>query len=218
MVINLKRGVAIAIAVALVLTLVSCTMFRSRDLHTRLSREFSNIESFTAIVEVAVNSQSGENTYRSRQQYLVNESGAMLREDVLAPENLAGMTYVFAGGTMLIIPPNSVNGDSVTFEDIPETRSYTFLPEFFERYFATDVVATAEMPDAATADAVVVLELSLDGGNTYRAAQKLWLDHRTLTPLRLETFDASGDSLVTVTFVEFELNARIDEEIFDLQR
>jgi len=218
MVLDLKRGIAIALAAALAVILVSCTMFRSGDLHTRISREFSEIESFSAVIEVAVSSEAGENIYRSRQQYLTTEAGAMLREDVLAPENLAGMTYIFAGGTMLIIPPNDVNGDGVTFEDIPEARSYTFLPEFFRRYFASEVVATAEMPDAAAEDAVVVLEISLDGGNAYRTAQKLWLDHRTLAPLRLETFDETGAALVTVTFVEFEMNADIDNEIFDLQR
>jgi len=141
----------------------------------------------------------------------------MFREDVLAPENLAGMTYVFTGGTMLIIPPNE--GESIQFENIPENRSYTFLPEFFRRYFDSQVttvaVTTEAIDETSVDDTETVLEVTLDGGNTYRAAQKLWIDNETLQPLRLETHDASGTPLVTVVFTEFNLNERVDDEIFD---
>jgi len=140
----------------------------------------------------------------------------MFREDVLAPENLAGMTYIFTGGTMLIIPPNE--GESIQFENIPENRSYTFLPEFFRRYFdskVTTVAVTTETTDETPANETeTILEVTLDGGNAYRAAQKLWIDNETLQPLRLETHDANGTPLVTVIFTEFNLNERVDDEIF----
>jgi len=217
---KLKRYIAIAAAVAvsatLMITLISCG--RNEDIHTRIYRKYSNIDSFSAVVEVTVNTDRTENVYQMRQYYIAPD---MFREDVLSPENLEGMTYIFSGGTMLIIPPN--DGESVLFEDIPKNRSYTFLPDFFGRYFeiGTEAVPVSAEPTGETAqvdETVTVLEVQLDGDNIYRATQKLWIDNKTLMPIRLETYDADGDPLVVVLFTEFNLNDNIDDEIFNLQR
>ena len=223
---KLKRAVAVAVSIAamfvLTFSFVSCE--RYEDIHTRIERKYSDIQSFTATIEVIVNSRAGSNAYSSRQYFKMDESGGMFREDVLAPEELAGMTYIFAGGTMLIIPPDE--NESILFEDIPDNRNYTLLTEFFTRYFAQQTTepidesvgdASNSVPqDAESAEnpTETALEVTLDGENSYRASQKLWICNDSLAPIRLETFNADGDTLVTVTFTEFELNARIDEEIF----
>ena len=216
---NLRRCIAVvsavALAVILTITTISCSLQRDVDIHTRIYRKYSNVRSFSAEIEVTVTVERTTNTYQMRQYY----KSDMFREDILSPENLAGTTYIFAGGTMLVIPPD--NNDDIQFKDIPETRNYTFLPEFFSRYFNAEAEVSSintELTDIAEDDNVTVLEIQLDGNNIYRASQKLWIDNQTLKPIRLETFDVNGTSLITVTFTEFNLNTNISDEIFNIPR
>jgi len=180
------------------------------DIHTRIYRKYSQIESFSAVLEVTVTSENTINTYTVRQYFVLPDN---FREEVLAPENLAGMTYVFANGAVTLSPP--VDSNEISLNVPPNNRNYTFLPEFFERYFNSDNAIVAVSVDESNADIATILEVLLDGDSIYRASQKLWICNETLQPLKLETYNANGDVLISAVFTEFELNAKIDTATFD---
>jgi outer membrane lipoprotein-sorting protein len=221
---TVKRYTAIAAvatmlaAIMLMISLASCAFRGSEDIHTKIYRKYSDIQSFSAEVEVVVTSEKTTNTYQMRQYYQAPDN---YREEVLSPANLAGLTYVFSGGSVSVFPPN--DGESIRLEDVAENRNYMFLPDFFDKYFNSDnaivAVSTEIAPDdaAATDDTATILEVLLDGNNIYRASQKLWIDNKTAMPIKLETYNIDGTVLVSVTFTEFNLNDKIDSEIFNLR-
>jgi len=214
---TIKRYTAIAAGAAIITSIVLLFSFVSligcgepEDIHTRIHRKYSQIESFSAVLEVTATSENTVNIYVVRQHFIAPNK---FHEEVLAPENLVGMTYVFANGVVSIFPP--VNCDGISLEIAPNNRNYTLLPEFFERYFNSDYAVIAVSVDTSNDDSATILEVQLEGENIYRANQKLWLDNETLQPIKLETYNADGDVLISAVFTEFNFNAKIDESIFE---
>jgi len=212
---TVKRYTAIFVSVAtisaivFVFSLVSCIFGGNQDIHTRIERKYSDIHSFSAVLEVTVTTEKTENVYTVKQYYV---SPDKFREDIISPETLAGMTYIFVNGMVTIFPP--INCDGISMEIDPDNRNYTFLPEFFDRYFNSDYAIIAVSVDNTSDDITTILEIMLDDDNIYRSSQKLWICNQTAQPLKLETFNASGDVLISAIFTEFNLNVRIDETLF----
>ena len=203
-------GVVTISAIVFTISLAACSFGGNEDIHARIYRKYSEIQSFSAVLEVTVTTEKTENTYTVKQYYAAPDK---FREDILSPETIAGMTYIFANGTISIFPP--VDCDGISMEIDQTNRNYTFIPEFFERYFNSDYAIIAVSVDDSTDDITTVLEVILDGNNFYRASQKLWICNQTAQPLKLKTFNSNGDVLISAIFIEFNLNDRIDGDLFE---
>lgn len=178
----------------------------NHDIYSKIYERYSDIKSYTAVIDVTVYSNVKEGKYTFRQYYRAPDN---YRLDVLKPENIAGSGCLFYEDGLYMYS----NGIGEKFDGyIPSDKNYMFLTDFFENYYKGEETAAAVAKNLSGEQTVLTSAAVSD--NEYRFCQKLWIDNKTCLPSRLDTFDINNKPVITVTFTEFELNPKISDDVF----
>ena len=201
----MKRGISITWAIMLMLTLACC---KPQDVNKEIYKRYHDMKSYTAVVRVAVTGNKGVQEYAIRQDYLAPDC---YRTEVLEPENMKGTVTVFHGEKMSF---QSAGADAATLQrSISREKDYLFLPDFLAEYFAAEDTAD----HTASADGnQTMLNAAVRGSREERFTQNLWVDNKTLKPVRLSTFDVDGSEILRVEYESFEWNPQLEEQSFAL--
>lgn len=205
----MKKVSVVVFALILMITMTSCNGKRvSHDNYKKIYDVYSNIESFSAEAEITVKSNLTENTYLVKQYYLAPDNYKM---EILAPENLSGTGYSFCDGKINL---QSNYGEIFSLEDyVPEDRNYVFLNDFFAGYYKSEDTFV-ETGNNSLNDECTVLKNVLSDGDPYRYSQCMWISNENCAPQRLVTYDMDNNEVLSVVFNEFDINTKIDKEIF----
>lgn len=205
----MKRSIAAAVAVIILATsLCGCGKNSRHSTYREIYQRYSQMESFYAAATVTVRSDKTESVYSVRQFYEAPDKFAFV---VDAPDAVAGSGYTAKGGQLLL---KSGFGDKAAYPiAFPEEKNYMFLCDFFEEYCKSEENAV-EASGALGGNSTTLTCFTQDRSKE-RFKQSLSFDNKTYLPLVLETYDISGEPVLTVEFLEFKRNCDIDEAIFD---
>ncbi len=193
--------------IILTITLSGCTTDKlNHDIYSRIYQRYSDIKSYTAVIDVTVYSNVKEGKYTLKQYY---KAPGSYRVDVLRPENMTGSGCMFYEDGLYLY--SNGNGEKLDGY-IPSDKNYMFLVDFFENYYKGEETAAAVTKDISGEQ--TVLTSMAAGENEYRFCQKLWIDNKTCLPAKLETFDINNKPVISVVFTEFELNPKINDDVF----
>ena len=204
---TLKRSI-LAIAMILMMILTSCgESVIKHDVYTEIYERYTKLESYTAEATVKVVSNLTENEYRIRQYY---QSPNKYRIDVLDADGTESVTYIFSDGTVYM---RHQSVDPEIMENyIPNDKNYMFIPDFFEGYYKSQ--STSVTASSSLGSEQVCLNSTLSGSNSFRFSQSLWMDKKTMLPLKLVTYDVNNEPVVTVEFTDFKLDEKIEDSEF----
>ena len=177
-------------------------------IYQQIHQHLSNLQTYRAIATVEYISNRGSTTYETIQHGRITGE---YRVEVTGPEHVAGNTTSFDGQHIYQFS-SRVNGRVMILARETQERSEIFLTSFIRnwRMSPTSSVMVANMGEGQ----YTVLEATIPGGHPYLSTQKLWVSNETKMPAKLIIFDPSGTERVIVTFVNFEYNIELDNELF----
>ena len=187
------KRIAVVLAVIPMIILCGCM----GDTGQKIEKRYRNLESYMAEITVEVTGNKGKETYEMIQVY---QSPDRYRIEVISPKELAGTvtivtdeeTRLLGGGAPEIsFPLNRTDAvDSLSVSD------------FFRSYFDGGQMEETEES--------VNLSVQQDWGQ-----QVLELDKKTLVPKTMWVYGKDGKLRIQAEWNEFELDAKIDKEIYD---
>lgn len=179
---------------ALMITLSGCGTPQG-DIHQRINKTYMEPQSYHAKCIAKVTGNKTENTYdfevfyespdNLKMTFSPNNVEILIKGDEVCMENkLINHT----------IHLNAENGDYPNF----------LINTFFKNYF-TGETASAKVSSFPNSNHTT-LECELADKTDYATRQKLTIDNKTLHPISLKTFNARGDVMIDVDFIEFSFN------------
>jgi len=176
--------------------------------YERINEALMNMHSFRAETTVKYISNKSTNEYTTTQH--AKMSGEY-RIEVTGPADVAGNITVFDGTTIYQFNPNVSSQIAISTRETPE-RSQIFLTSFMMNYLISNEVSRA-VGDFGEGRATI-FEANVPGTHPYMATQRLWVDNETLTPIQLIIFDPDGVERIVITYISFEYNPELPEDLF----
>ena len=154
-----------------------------------------NIKTYKANIEVTITNNRNENIYKFSQE--VTEEYE--KQKVLEPDEIKGLEMTYKNGKLEI--KNTNLNLSKIYENHPNMgNNNLFLTSFIE-YYKDLTEKGIEDFDENT----VVMEVKTDI-NRYNIEQKLYVDKKTLKPMKFEIIDNNNKTKVYILYNEIEIN------------
>lgn len=179
-----------------------------RSSYEKIQKKLVNLESYQSEATVTYKSNKGANVYDTLQQCKMD---GKYRIEVTGPKNVAGNVTLSDGKTISQFNPRISGKVSVGMKENPE-RSEIFLTSFVKNYLASQEVSVSVGNFGE--GKCTVLEAVVPGNHPYLATEKLWVDNKTLNPVKLTVYDPDSGERVVVNFKTFDYNIPLEDSLF----
>ncbi|HOA79851.1 MAG TPA: hypothetical protein PKK61_02150 [Defluviitaleaceae bacterium] len=178
----------------------------------KIHEKFTAMDSYACIADLTYISNKGENTYKTKQYYKMTGE---YRMEIIAPENLQGLTTVYDGEKVMQYNPRLL-GEVVN--EIPQSKTINeiFLGVFLKNYFQSEEVALEVF--SSNYEDYTVLEAVIPEGGKYLSTEKLWISNNSLNPTKLVIYDEDRKERIIVEYHEFKYNVNLDESVFKINK
>lgn len=193
---------------ALILPLAGCAKKEEASALEKIQKKLIGLDSYSATALITQVSNKGEKTYEVSQD--AKKSGEY-RMVVTAPEKIAGTITIFDGSVTFQYNPR-VDGSLKIDLPVSQLRNEILLTSFVKNYLNSEDVSVETMKQEGTQ--ATVLEAVIPGTNPYMKTEKLWVDNKTLLPLKLVIFDEENSERIVVTYKKIEYNVKLGEDVF----
>lgn len=201
---NKNKSIFIIIAVIIVILIISVIMYYkfSKNGNTTINKtdeqivqDILNISSYKAKVQIEVTSNKNANKYIVRQEL---KKGNISRQEVLEPENLAGIVTEY-DGTNLKIVNNKLNLTTTyeNYEYIVNNRLW--LDSFIEEYKNNSNISTIVEENQ------IILEIK-NKDDIYNTYKRLYIDKKTGKPTKMTVADINQKTTAYILYSEIEIS------------
>lgn len=154
-----------------------------------------NINSYTAKVEVTVNSNKNQNKYMLEQEFSSSEK----KQTVIKPENIEGLQIIYNGSNLTI--NNSRMNTSKMYAEYPYlSDNVLWLDSFISEY--RNKINDAKVYEEKNE---VVIEINVEP-NKYTQNRKLYLEKGTGKPIKMVISDNSKKETMYILYNEININ------------
>lgn len=161
-----------------------------------------NISSYSAQIEVTINSNKNTNKYLINQKYTAPN---LSKQEILEPSNIKGLTTTFDGNNLEIA--NSKININALYENYTYIADNTlWLNTFTSDYMKTENKSVKEQDEA------YVIEVKVDK-NKYITYKTLYIDKSSSMPTKLIILDENKKSTISIIYKEIKINETKDEEV-----
>ena len=203
----MKKSIIAALsAFVLMISLCGCGFDKDEHLNKEIHKKYYDMKAFTTKVEVVSENSQAKDKYTARQWYSKPDKFAI---EVIEPKEYIGSGYKIIGDEIVILS----NGGKTFSAFNLKTKGYSSISvaDFFEEYFKNGKSVPQGLDQQSQE---VILSIDLPEADNNQTRQKLWLDGKTLLPVKLVTYDAEEKPRVTVNFLDFDINITDIEEKF----
>jgi len=168
-----------------------------------ITKYILNISSYSAKIELTINSNKNTNKYILIQQFV---SPNISKQEILEPSNIKGLTMTFDGDNL------KIENTYLKINHIYKNYNYLsnnnlFLDSFIEDYKNSKDKKTYEEKD------MYIMETKCESNNRYIVSKKLYIDKSTSKPIRMEVNDVNQSTLVYILYNEIKINSTKTEEV-----
>ncbi len=180
----------------------------SQTTYEKIQKRLIALDSYKSEATVTYKSNKGSNTYDTLHQCKMD---GKYRIEVTAPKNVAGNITLSDGKLISQFNPKIEGKVSIGVKENPE-RSEIFLTSFVKNYLASQEVSVSVGNFGE--GKCTILEAKVPGNHPYLATEKLWVDNKTLNPVKLIVYDPDSSERIIVNFKTFEYNVVLDDSVF----
>jgi len=207
------KGIRILpLLVGAVLLFGGCGLLTKDDpaAYEKIQAKLTQMTSYEAAATVAFVSNKNSHEYETLQQC---RASGEYRIEVTGPEKVAGNVTVFDGKVIYQYNERTAGRFTIGTTETPE-RSELFLTSFVKNYVKSQevTVSVANMDESVC----TVLEANIPGEHPYLRTEKLWVDNKTLLPVKLAIYDPDGGERIVITYRSFEFNKTLDDSLFQV--
>jgi len=181
-----------------------------QNAYQKIQSVLTNVRSYMCEATVEYKSNKGSNVYDTIQKCKIT---GQYRVEVIGPDNVSGNVSVSDGKTIYQYNKR-VSGKIAVATKESQERSEIFFTSFLKNYMKSNEtsVSAAKVQD----DPCTVLEALIPGSHPYLASEKLWIDNKTLKPVKLVVYDPQGSERIIVTYKTFEYNVALEDSEFSV--
>lgn len=200
---------AIITTVIFLLIFSGCAGEKLSD-YDKLQKKLMEMNGYTCEAQVKYISNKGENNYQTKHWAL---SDGRYRIETTAPDEIKGGVILYDGKMIWQYNPQIESKVSLNTPDKPERTQINIFT------FLNNMVKSQDVGvESATLDESLytVFEAKIPGSSKFFSTEKLWVENKSMLPVRLEIYDVDEETRVEVSFKNFEYNPKIDDSIFSL--
>lgn len=165
-----------------------------------------NISSYSAQIEVTVNSNKNSNKYIINQQY---SSENVFKQEILEPSNIKGIIIKYDGKNLEIV------NSQINLTSLYENYTYIadnvlWLNSFIEDYRNTDNKKIKEENDE------YIIELK-SPKNKYNVYKTLYINKNNGLPSKMLISDENGKGKISIIYKEIKINTTNSDEILAIR-
>jgi outer membrane lipoprotein-sorting protein len=185
------------------------TKKETQNAYEKIQSILVNIETYMCEATVEYKSNKGSNVYNTVQKCKITGE---YRVEVVGPEKVAGNVTLSDGKTIYQFNKKLSGRIAVATKESQE-RSEIFFTSFIKNYLKSNetAVSAAKIAD----EPCTVLEAQIPGSHPYLASEKIWIDNKTLKPVKLIIYDPQGSERIIVTYKSFEYNVPLENSEFE---
>ena len=180
----------------------------TQNAYERIQSILVSVQSYMCEASVEYKSNKGSNVYDTVQKCRITGE---YRVEVVGPDKVAGNITVSDGSTIYQFNKRIAGRLSVATKESQE-RSEIFFTSFIKNYIKSNETSVSAAKIAE--DPCTVLEAQIPGSHPYLASEKIWMDNKTLKPVKLIIYDPQGSERIIVTYKKFEYNVELDDSEF----
>ena len=155
-----------------------------------------NMNSYTAELEVTVNSNKNTSKYVLKQEYFSNNYS---KQTVVKPENIEGTEIIYKDGNMVI------NNSKLNLNKVYNNYPYLSDNVLWLNFFVEEYKNCKDNAKVYEENNEVVIEISIDN-NKYLTNEKLYLEQGTGKPKKIEISDDNKNTTVYILYKEININ------------
>lgn len=166
-----------------------------------------NISSYKAKLNVEVKTNKNKNKYKLLQKYVAPKLEKQVVEE---PSNIAGLETIYDGNNLKINNTN-LNLNTI-FGNYPYmTDNYLWLNSFIEDYKK----ATENGKNSITEENnIIIMEIkNTNESNKYICYKRLFIDKRSLKPIKMLIQDINKNTIVYILYEEIEINGLKENDV-----
>lgn len=189
--------------------LAGCSGNTEEKIYRRAHSKLAGLESYVCEAEIYIKGNKEPGEFKVKQWFAVPDK---YRLEVLEPGIMKGKTTVFDGKRLWVYYPYI---DQVFLSEDIETENEENL---FIGFFLRDMMETEDIRyflEEIDGTPALAIEIPVRGESRYFYRQKLYLNARDLTPIRLMVLDANSNITVGVKFDNFNYNPVLDPDLFN---
>lgn len=171
-----------------------------------------NLRSYKCDVVLAVTNNRSTNVYKQTHLYKYPDK---YRIEMIEPNDLKGQTTIYNGEKAYIFHPQL--NTYLETQNFSSTAAYSSFIGSFVEQFKNNGGARFNMEEFRDRPCFV-LELPLEGKNSYRAVEKIWIDGESILPVKAEILDKDKNVSVQVLYENFEANPKLEENLFSTEK
>ena len=180
----------------------------TQNTYQKIQSILVNVQSYMCEATVEYKSNKGSNVYETVQKGKISGE---YRVEVVGPEKVTGNITISDGKTIYQFNKRVSGKISVATKESQE-RSEIFFTSFIKNYMKSN--ETSVSAAKLEGDPCTVLEALIPGSHPFMATEKLWIDNKTLKPVKLIIYDPQGSERVIVTYKTFQYNISLDDSEF----
>lgn len=197
----------VLLMIILVLMLVSCK--KNDDIYN-VNKWISNMVSYSAKVEIIINSNKGISEYKVMQYYCEPNK---LRIETIEPEFLKGKIMAYNGLKWQIYHP--LINSTLQIKKLQDDDELIYLGVIQKSMVAWENVEYKYV----SRDGVeyVAIKCNIPGGNEYRRSAVLYITRKEYYPEFMEIMDDKEDIKIKVRFYDFDYNIKLKDSLFQIE-
>ena len=160
-----------------------------------------NISSYSATIEVTVESNKNTNKYVLKQVY---KKDIMSKQTVLEPSNIEGLEILYEQNTLTI--NNTKLNLSTVYENYTNlVENYLWLDSFIQDYNLEKENNNTSITEEN--ETVIMETKTKNGNNKYVYYKQLYFDKETGMPIKLIVQDINQNNLIYISYNEVTINS-----------
>lgn len=161
-----------------------------------------NISSYSAQIEVTINSNKTVNKYLINQKYTAPN---LSKQEIIEPISIKGLTTTFDGVNL------QISNSKININALYENYTYIADNALWLNSFTSDYGKT-ENRSIKENDTEYVIEVKVDK-NKYITYKTLYIDKTTSKPTKLVISDENKKSTISIIYKEIKINETNGEEV-----
>lgn len=201
---------AIFVLVVITISITACTKPSDKERYYDAHKKMMEIKSYQTIAKISSYTGDSKREYEFNQMFQYPDK---YRLEVISPNSIKGNLTIFNGKVAWI--QHATINQTWKMDNFEQSKEQLMFIGYFLKNFINSENSTYHSESFEGRDSIVITT-ELPGGNPHFYSQKLWIDGKDFTPLRLNIIDNQDKVRFEVYYEDFKMNPELSEDLFYL--
>lgn len=205
---RLLKGILVLLVV--VISITACGKPSDKERYYNAHKKMMEIKSYQTIAKISSYTGDSKREYEFNQMFQYPDK---YRLEVISPNSIKGNLTIFNGKAAWI--QHATIDQTWKMDNFEQSKEQLMFIGYFLKNFINSENSTYHSESFKGKDSIVVTT-ELPGGNPHFYSQRLWIDGKDFTPLRLNIIDKQDRVRFEVYYEDFKMNPELSEDLFYL--